>query len=59
MGDVECVHYIGITNLARELTIEQAHAQLQELLPTKRYREMSQALSVSLASLPLPEAELR
>ena len=45
--------------MARELTIEQAHAQLQELLPTKRYREMSQALSVSLASLPLPEAELR
>lgn len=32
---------------AGQLMPEQAHAQLKELLPTKRYREMSQALSVS------------
>jgi hypothetical protein len=33
---------------------EQAHAQLKELLPTRRYREMSQALSVSRGSCPVP-----
>jgi hypothetical protein len=33
--------------------VEQANVQLKELLPTKRYKEMAQALSVSAPLLPL------
>lgn len=33
------------------ISIEQAHQQLRDLLPGKRYREMSQALAVSCTTV--------